>query len=86
MEAEEIVTTSMAHRAEYILERGIWRATCKVCGWGTSDPARRQAAALFRQHWHTARAQARVTIDLRDADRSATAVPQPEVALGQSSL
>lgn len=82
------MTTSMAHRAEYILERGIWRATCKVCGWATSDPARRQAAALFRQHWHSARTAAReLTIDLRDADGvAAAALARPEATLRQSSL
>lgn len=38
------------HRAEYILERGTWRATCKGCGWRTADSSRRGAAALFRRH------------------------------------
>jgi hypothetical protein len=39
------------HRAEYILERGTWSATCKGCGWRTADPSRRGAAALFRRHY-----------------------------------
>ena len=38
------------HRASYIFERGIWRATCRSCGWQTSDVVHRQAALLFRAH------------------------------------
>ncbi len=39
-----------AHRANYIFERGIWKATCRHCGWQASDEVRRQAALLFRGH------------------------------------
>ena len=42
--------TGTAHRGTYILEFGVWRATCKECGWAVTDPQRRQAAALFRRH------------------------------------
>ncbi len=38
------------HRGTYILEFGLWKATCKECGWVVTDPQRRQAAALFRRH------------------------------------
>ncbi len=38
------------HRASYILERGVWKARCRLCGCEVADPIRRQAAALFRQH------------------------------------
>jgi hypothetical protein len=38
------------HRGTYILEFGLWKATCKECGWAVTDRQRRQAAALFRRH------------------------------------
>jgi hypothetical protein len=38
------------HRASYTLERGVWIATCRSCGWRARDEQRRQAATLFRQH------------------------------------
>ncbi len=43
-----------AHRANYIFERGIWKATCRACGWQASDEVRRQAALLFRSHIRSA--------------------------------
>jgi hypothetical protein len=38
------------HRADYILECGVWRARCRLCNWEVTDPVRRQAATLFRYH------------------------------------
>jgi len=38
------------HRADYILERGVWHVSCQVCGWTTTGPVRRQLASLFRFH------------------------------------
>ena len=38
------------HHGAYILERGVWHATCKACGWHVEDPDRRQVATLFRSH------------------------------------
>jgi hypothetical protein len=38
------------HHASYIFERGVWRATCRLCGHTITDPGRRQAATLFRNH------------------------------------
>jgi hypothetical protein len=43
------------HRAFYLLERGVWRARCRLCDWEVSDPVHRQATALFRQHIRAAR-------------------------------
>jgi hypothetical protein len=37
-------------RATYTLERGIWAATCRVCGFTTKDPNRSRAAAAFLAH------------------------------------
>jgi hypothetical protein len=38
------------HRATYILEMGVWRAACRACGYTTTDPNRRRAASVFRNH------------------------------------
>ena len=38
------------HLAHYVLERGTWRATCRLCGYSVKDPSRRRAAAIFRNH------------------------------------
>jgi len=38
------------HHATYVLQCGVWRATCRVCKFEVSDQNRRQAAALFRHH------------------------------------
>ena len=39
-----------SHRGRYILERGIWRATCEDCGWSVQGATRRRAATVFRAH------------------------------------
>jgi hypothetical protein len=59
------------HRAAYVLERGIWRATCRECGFQVSDAQRRQAATQFRMHIQDMRDSIahlaeHVRIDLRD--------------------
>ena len=51
------------HRADYILERGVWKATCRECGWKVADTHRRQAATQFRVHIQDMR---NAVIDLRD--------------------
>jgi hypothetical protein len=38
------------HRATYILELGVWRATCRACDYSTTDPNRRRVASVFRNH------------------------------------
>jgi hypothetical protein len=37
-------------RANYLLERGTWRATCQICGWAATDPNKRRAVSVFRGH------------------------------------
>ena len=58
----------VAHRAGYRLEVGVWKATCKICGWEVRHPVRRQAATIFRRHILAARngEVPRQTVDLRD--------------------
>jgi hypothetical protein len=71
----------VAHRATYRLEVGVWKGTCKVCGWEVRHPVRRQAATIFRRHIVAARnGELRPpTIDLRDetADRERLATVSP---------
>jgi hypothetical protein len=77
------------HRAEYLLERGVWKARCRLCAWETADPMRRQAMALFRLHIKEAKAGVVVksenmgdaemrAIDLRDSTDT-TLAPSTQV-------
>jgi hypothetical protein len=47
---------NLPHRACYILERGQWKATCRICGWQISGAKRQVAANLFRSHIRDMRA------------------------------
>jgi len=38
------------HRGVYVLDRGEWVATCRLCGFRVADPDRRQVASQFRTH------------------------------------
>lgn len=58
------------HRADYMLERGVWRATCRVCGYSITDPVRRRAMSAYRSHIRESSgferdSDQKVTIDLR---------------------
>jgi hypothetical protein len=55
------VTSQARHRPDYILERGIWRVTCRDCGWKATDPARRILASRFRFHVQTNEAEVNVS-------------------------
>jgi hypothetical protein len=43
------------HRADYILQRGVWHVTCRVCGWHAEGAVRRQLSSSFRFHLRTQR-------------------------------
>jgi hypothetical protein len=65
LKREDVTRSPVRHvRANYTLERGTWHATCRDCAWGTSDPSRRRAAAMFRLH----HADINETIDLTEED------------------
>lgn len=49
-EDPEVEPVPRRHRADYILERGVWHVSCQVCDWQASGPVRRQLASLFRFH------------------------------------
>jgi hypothetical protein len=38
------------HRGDYVLDRGEWVATCRLCGFKVTDIDRRQVASQFRTH------------------------------------
>jgi hypothetical protein len=54
------VCPEMPHHATYLLIRGVWRATCRVCNFEVSDPDRRRASSMFRMHIRDVK-----TVDLR---------------------
>jgi hypothetical protein len=44
-------TSAMStHRADYIFQRGVWVAKCRICHFQVTDPIRRRAADQFRMH------------------------------------
>jgi hypothetical protein len=42
--------SSPRHRATYIFEMGMWRATCQICGHSVVESKRGLAASGFRAH------------------------------------
>jgi hypothetical protein len=47
------------HRASYILERGVWSARCRVCGFTAKEVKRSVAATSFLAHIRATRLQLR---------------------------
>lgn len=41
---------ALRHQANYVLERGVWRVSCRVCDWHAEGLVRRQLASRFRFH------------------------------------
>ena len=70
------------HRAEYILERGTWSATCKGCGWKTADLSRRAAAALFRRHSRTVAEMAEANAQIVESPTADTVQSESVTAQG----
>jgi hypothetical protein len=58
------------HRASYILERGVWSARCRVCGFTAKEVKRSAAATSFLAHIRATRLEERAsdasTIDMED--------------------
>jgi hypothetical protein len=63
------------HHASYLLQRGVWKATCRVCNFEVSDPDRRRASSMFRMHIRDVK-----TLDLRTNGNEE--VTQPEADSG----
>lgn len=60
-------------RADYILERGMWKASCRACRWTVESPDRQRAAVMFRAH-HREMLKAPkqpAIVELRPVERSA---------------
>ncbi len=47
------------HRASYILERGVWSARCRVCGFTAKEVKRSAAATSFLAHIRATRLEIR---------------------------
>lgn len=54
------------HRASYILERGVWSARCRLCGFTTRDIKRSVAATSFLSHIRAMRLELRADEGARD--------------------
>jgi hypothetical protein len=63
------------HRATYILEMGVWRATCRACGYSVTDPRRRQAAAVFRNHIREKCSRTELKASVTGPDSSSAVLP-----------
>jgi hypothetical protein len=64
---DDQVLATPRHRAAYTLERGVWSATCRVCGFTAKDVNRSSAATWFLTHIRAVRLQARADEALRAA-------------------
>ena len=63
------------HRASYILERGVWSARCRVCGFTAKEVKRSAAATSFLAHIRATRLELR-TNDVNGIDLEAlTSLP-----------
>jgi len=47
---DQQVILAPRHRASYTLERGVWSATCRTCGYSVKDSSRSRAATWFLAH------------------------------------
>jgi hypothetical protein len=60
---------SAHHRASYILERGVWSARCRVCGFTAKEVKRSAAATSFLAHIRATRLELRTNdVDRIDLD------------------
>jgi len=53
------VVQSQPHRASYTLERGVWMARCRVCGFTVRDASHSRAANWFLTHVRAMRVELR---------------------------
>lgn len=77
-------------RADYILERGMWKASCRACRWTVENADRQRAAVMFRAHHREMlkilkAPKAPVIVELRVAERPAPPAASA-VALGHEEI
>jgi hypothetical protein len=70
------------HRASYILERGVWSARCRVCGFTAKEVKRSAAATSFLAHIRASRLELRAD-DIGGIDLEALKSPP---ALGPTAI
>jgi hypothetical protein len=56
---DQQVAAAPRHRASYTLERGVWSATCRICGFTAKDKSRSRAATWFLAHIRSVRLELR---------------------------
>jgi hypothetical protein len=56
---DQQVVIAPRHRASYTLERGVWSATCRICGFTAKDKNRSRAATWFLAHIRSVRLELR---------------------------
>ena len=49
-QGREVVDIDSHKRADYILERGMWKAVCRGCRFTVEHADRQRASILFRSH------------------------------------
>ena len=59
---ERATLMATAHRADYILEHGVWRGICRFCAFEVTDEDRRRATSKFRLHIREASEWDRVSV------------------------
>jgi hypothetical protein len=70
----DLENTAPRHRATYTFEMGVWRATCRVCGYSVTESRRSRAASQFRNHIRDSSAHASAATEHKDPDGSPDAV------------
>lgn len=63
------VAITARHRASYILERGVWSARCRICGYTVKEPKRSAAATSFLVHIRAMRLEIRLDEPSRGGDQ-----------------
>jgi hypothetical protein len=69
---------SAHHRASYILERGVWSARCRICGFTAKEVKRSAAATSFLAHIRATRLELRA--DVVDGIDLEALTPRPALA------
>jgi hypothetical protein len=74
---------SAHHRASYILERGVWSARCRVCGFTAKEVKRSAAATSFLAHIRATRLELRNDeVDSIDLDALTSHPASPPRGIG----
>ena len=70
-------------RADYILERGMWRAACRDCRYSVQHADRQRASILFRSHQRQVRLDREHNAEVVDLRTELPAPTLGALVLGQ---